>query len=503
MAFIIHGKNNRGSMETFKLNHVFSLSSSYDKPRTRARIANQRFLMTLLMVESDFLALIITGLASVVLRLWIEPDSLNTLVYIRLIPVIFVFFIIYMLAGLYPGSRIGPVEELRRLTIATSLAFLILATLTFWSKMGIQYSRLTYTSAWLLAILVVPAFRYIVRAIAIRVNAWGEPVAIIGAGEKTNKLVDILSKRHELGLKPVVVIEIPGSDNSRAADQWMKHMLPNLNRMFKQRHITTAIMVVEEAPEQLRSRLINENGLGLPHLILIPNVGFSASAPVLAYDFHHMLGLEVQRNLLSMPQKIFKRIIDLLLIFAGSIFLLPLFALIALAIVIESPGSVFFRHQRIGQNGIPFRVWKFRTMVPEADQLLKDLLASDPQARMEWESVHKLRHDPRNTRVGRLLRKTSLDELPQVINVLLGEMSLVGPRPIIEAEVSRYRDSFSLYKQVPPGITGLWQVSGRSNTTYEERVMLDHYYICNWSVWMDIYILIRTVRAVMETEGAC
>ena len=180
----------------------------------------------------------------------------------------------------------------------------------------------------------------------------------------------------------------------------------------------------------------------------------------------------------------------------------PLYIAIAIAIKQDSSGPIFYRQTRIGRKGRPFKAWKFRTMVPNADQVLKEYLISHPELRANWVQDRKLKYDPRITRLGRWLRRTSLDELPQLWNVLRGEMSLVGPRPIVHDEVKLYEEKFELYTQVLPGLTGLWQVSGRNNITYQERVNLDAYYVRNWSVWLDIYILIRTVWVVLMGVGA-
>jgi Undecaprenyl-phosphate galactose phosphotransferase WbaP len=171
-------------------------------------------------------------------------------------------------------------------------------------------------------------------------------------------------------------------------------------------------------------------------------------------------------------------------------------------IKLTSPGPVLFGHQRYGRDGQVFRAWKFRSMVQNANHILDEYLSNNPEAMREWLADHKLRNDPRVTPIGSLLRRFSLDELPQLFNVLLGHMSLVGPRPIVENEIERYADGYDLYRRVPPGITGLWQVSGRNNTTYQERVAFDRYYVRNWSVWLDLYILARTFRVVLQAEGA-
>jgi len=180
----------------------------------------------------------------------------------------------------------------------------------------------------------------------------------------------------------------------------------------------------------------------------------------------------------------------------------PLLAAIAILIKMNSPGPVFFGQQRIGQGGRRFIAWKFRSMVVDADRVLKEYLAKRPDLREEWERDQKLKNDPRVTRVGRILRKLSLDELPQLWNVIKGEMSLVGPRPIVQDELAKYGDKGTFYLKVKPGMTGLWQVSGRNDISYKERVELDVYYVRNWSVWLDLYILARTVWVVLFGKGA-
>ena len=170
---------------------------------------------------------------------------------------------------------------------------------------------------------------------------------------------------------------------------------------------------------------------------------------------------------------------------------------------LTSPGPILYRQARIGQGGRHFHIYKFRTMEVDADKKLAQYLESHPHLRQEWELNQKLENDPRITLVGRFLRKTSLDELPQLWNVVTGDMSFVGPRPIVDSEIERYGDCFNLYKQVQPGITGLWQVYGRNKTTYQRRVQLDEFYVENWSLILDLYILYRTFRTVLLREGAC
>jgi Undecaprenyl-phosphate galactose phosphotransferase WbaP len=197
-----------------------------------------------------------------------------------------------------------------------------------------------------------------------------------------------------------------------------------------------------------------------------------------------------------------KRAFDLALTVAGTPLLVPVVAVSAILVRLTSRGSIFYGQERIGRNGRRFKAWKLRTMYPDADAILGRWLEEHPDLAEEWAANHKLKRDPRITPLGRWLRALSIDELPQIWNVLTGEMSLVGPRPIVAAEIDKYAEQFEDYLRVMPGITGLWQVSGRNNTTYAERVELDAYYVQNWSLWLDLYIIACTVKVVLLGHGA-
>lgn len=197
-----------------------------------------------------------------------------------------------------------------------------------------------------------------------------------------------------------------------------------------------------------------------------------------------------------------KRAFDIFASAAGLIVLSPAFLAVAAFIKLTDRGNVFFGHKRVGRQGRSFKCWKFRTMVPNANEVLVEHLAANPEAEKEWLETQKLTNDPRITGIGEILRKTSLDEIPQLWNVLIGEMSLIGPRPIVRSELDRYGKDRRFYLLVRPGISGLWQVSGRSNTTYERRVELDRLYLENWSYKQDMTILFKTPMAVLKSEGA-
>ncbi|MFC2054874.1 undecaprenyl-phosphate galactose phosphotransferase WbaP [Chloroflexota bacterium] len=456
--------------------------------------------MTAWLLLADTCGLLLAGLAGFVLR-YVIADLFNPPFYWNLLALIPIFLILYALRGLYPAVGLSPVEELRRLSTTTSAVFLVFTAFTFWVRLAEYFSRLIIAFSWAFALITVPLCRWIFRTIATNSGFWGEPVVVIGDGQQTQRVVNFLLDRMRFGLRPILVLigqEKQTSDSSVPQISLNSYTSPSDSLPGLQ----TALLIDSELPIGIRDILLNGGRLHFRRLILISDLRWIGSLGVTPYDMEGLLGLEVRQNLLDPWHQRVKRTLDLLLSIILGILTLPITGLIALAIRLDTRGKIFYIHQRIGKDGEEINVLKFRSMIPEADQVLEDYLSTHPEAKAEWEKNHKLKNDPRVTSVGRLLRKTSLDELPQLWNVLLGELSLVGPRPIVEDEIVYYQKGFALYKQVRPGITGLWQTSGRTDTSYEERLRFDEYYVRNWSIWLDLYILLRTIWVVLRGEGA-
>jgi Undecaprenyl-phosphate galactose phosphotransferase WbaP len=241
---------------------------------------------------------------------------------------------------------------------------------------------------------------------------------------------------------------------------------------------------------------------GFHRILLMMDMHGLCSMGASAREVGGEIGLEVPQRLFHRGSAFAKRVLDSTAALIVLIVVSPLLLALAAAVKLTSRGPVFFAHQRLGRDGRAFKALKFRTMVIDGKRVMREWLKAHPECGEEWERDHKLKFDPRVTGLGRLLRRFSLDELPQLLNVMAGQMSLVGPRPIVTEEIEKYGRSYDLYKRVLPGITGLWQVSGRNNVTYEERVRFDEYYVRNWSVWLDVYILVRTVGTVLSGDGA-
>ncbi|MGB7191167.1 MAG: sugar transferase [Acidobacteriaceae bacterium] len=204
----------------------------------------------------------------------------------------------------------------------------------------------------------------------------------------------------------------------------------------------------------------------------------------------------------SFEYRVLKPLLDLVIVLLALPVALPLGLLVAGFVRLTSRGPILYQHRRIGRFQKPLDVWKFRTMYEDSDCVLEEHLSSNAEAREEWMRTHKLRDDPRVTPLGRLLRKTSLDEIPQLLNVLAGDMSVVGPRPIVDEERPKYGEHFRTYAYALPGITGLWQVSGRCDVNYPERVQMDVRYVEQWSLWMELKILAKTARVILQSKGA-
>ena len=402
-------------------------------------------------------------------------------------------------ARLLPGWGLGAVEELRRTVTLLTVAFVGLAVVLFLSKQAEDHSRLTLTLAYGFSLPLVPCGRMLVKKILIKTGRWGLPAALYGGGEATRRVIAALHEETGLGYTPVAVF-----DDDPARQGGSVSGVPVLGDM--RRHTRHAPMAILALPDIDRARLpaLLEGPLAhYKQIVLIPDLFEIPTLWVRSRDIAGVLGLEITSNLLDPLARFLKRTMDLVLVLLAAPLWIPLCLLIALAIRLEDGAAPLYFQQRLGKNSVLFNTMKFRTMVPDAERVLQEKLDADPALRAEWETHFKLRKDPRITRVGGLLRTTSLDELPQLINVLRGEMSLVGPRPLPAYHQQRLSArTQQLRTRLRPGLTGLWQISGRSDIGDEGLERWDAYYVRNWSVWLDLVILFRTIRAVLQRSGA-
>jgi len=418
--------------------------------------------------------------------------------YLALWPALGVVLAMFCATNLYPGVIYNAVAELRRLCLALFFGLLVIAALVIVTRNAV-YPRSLLVATWLIATILIPVLRTVVRGVACHSSWWGIPIAFFYTGEESCDILLELQTHPEIGLRPVVVFS-----ESPAARSHLSVPVVDLRLAAAVRAsgVELAMIVLPSAGSTKLLQNLESFDSVFPRLMIVHSSAAPCSVSVDARELRGRLAVDLKRNLLLPLPRLTKRAIDLLIIFATIPVIALTVAFLAALIKIESPGPAFFGHRRIGFGHTSFRIWKLRTMRLNADELLQNTLAGDEKMRQEWLLHRKLRHDPRVTRVGRLLRKTSLDELPQIWNVLRGEMSLVGPRPIVEEEIANYGQSFALYCRVTPGVTGLWQISGRNDVCCRDRVRLDSYYVRNWSPWLDLYILARTAKVVITGVGA-
>ncbi|PYE55898.1 undecaprenyl-phosphate galactose phosphotransferase WbaP [Deinococcus yavapaiensis] len=401
--------------------------------------------------------------------------------------------------GSYPGLGRSPQTELRLHTVSTFYTILAQLAVTF-AVHALDKSRLGIGLLWLLILLFGLPARALTRSFLIRFGWFGRPVSIIGAGKTGAATVRHLLAQPQYGLNPTAVYD----DNEDLVGAAL-HGVPivgTIQDAVERPQAVHAIISIPGARADVQRVLVNSIYEQYPVTWVTPDLPGVPNQALLPHSIGVNAALEIRNNLRSVRSRFIKRTIDLFAAFVGGVLISPILLLIALAITLDSPGPIVYRARRLGRGGREFACLKFRTMHRDADAKLQALLRVHPELREEFEATHKLRVDPRVTRVGTWLRRTSLDELPQLLNVLRGEMSLVGPRPIVEAETSKYGSIFGEYCRVMPGMTGYWQVNGRSDTTYEERVAMDNFYITNWSPWLDLVILMQTVHVVFKGRGA-
>ena len=471
---------------------IYQDKDFYSASQRSFALRHRRLVMSAFLLFSDVLAICIPILISIELWQQVRAD-INVKAHVSMIlPTILFLAFIYHLMALYPAIGMGPVEELKRLTISTFFGMLSLITISFFARNTTLFSRAALLISWTLITVSVPLSRKVFRRVAVSLGLWGIPTLIVGEKES------VLDLRRHLYLHPLngflPVLCISGQ---------VKDIFPDGGEeTFCISQIQTLIIVDGSSNLDAVRYLVTQNRYRFKHILLLFDEGDAGPlwfTPVNILDY---MGLEVVRNLLNPTQRNAKRIMEIALIVLSTPILVFLFAVIMLLIRLDTRGPVFYKQRRVGLGGKEIWIWKFRTMVHDAEADLPERLKRNPDLQEEWGEYFKLKNDPRITNIGRLLRRTSLDELPQVWNVLKGQMSLIGPRPIVEEEIPLYGEAFEIYKQVSPGITGLWQISGRNDLPYQERVRLDVYYIQNWSIWLDVHILAHTILTTVQAQGA-
>ena len=414
-----------------------------------------------------------------------------------------VFLLALAFAGIY-SKHYTSAQMLEKLFKAClgGIAFSII--LMFLTQVSGQVSRL-YVGLFAIIVYSLVVIEKYITALCIRkMPGLQIPVLVVGAGKTADAAIEEGKNNVFINYRVAGFLEDFTPSSCYADTYPILGGFDDMEKVVAETGIQDIIITAPGLPQNQLNHLLYRAQTLVPYVSVVPNlVGVPMSNAELESFFDtHIMVLNIKNNLAFRPNQIIKRIFDIVCTVCGGILIAPILIAIFIWVKLDSPGPAFFKHRRVGKDGKEFNCYKFRSMVVDSKERLEKLLATDPKAREEWERDFKLKNDPRITKSGAFLRKTSLDELPQLLNVLKGEMSLVGPRPIVQKEVPKYGDYIKEYYMVLPGITGLWQASGRSDIDYPERVAMDRWYVHNWSVWLDIILIWRTFFAVIHSRGA-
>lgn len=448
----------------------------------------------LLLFISDLAAVLLSFMLGYFVRSLMGGDGWHLSVLVNsLLPrsyLLFVYPFVFAYEGLYT-KRLTDWEERRRCLRGVVIGSALLTIILFMVRLWIVSRFVVFLSGVFGAVLV-PLFRTVLKRLLVKLHLFQQPLVIIGSGSASQLLERELGTHSTMGYVVVSRIARTGPEQTVAA-------------LLQQAEIPAGAQVVVLADcfsEQELRRIFEYAENRFAEIMVLPSLSLLVSSTAEVEQIGSLLVLKYRYNLL-IPVNIWtKRVFEFVMSLILTIIFLPLFGVLALLVKLSSPGPVFFRQPRVGKGGKVFTCLKFRTMYQDAEVRLQEILQRSPAVRQEWEQFARITDDPRVTPIGRFLRRFSLDELPQLFNVLKGEMALVGPRPYLVSEMPKVGEYLKTIVRVRPGLSGLWQVSGRSELPFQERMILDEFYIRNWSLWLDFSILVRTVKAVLTGRGA-
>jgi Undecaprenyl-phosphate galactose phosphotransferase WbaP len=465
------------------------------------RYGGGRVARTTVLAAADLLALAVAAAAAYLLyALPVLEQSIT--VYVGLAPLLLLFIAGYAQAGLYPGFGLGPVETLRRLTYVTAFGFLVLAGFAFALKLPpLYYSRVSFALALVFSVLALPLARALVWLAAGRREWWREPVVVVGTGARAVRAIRSIQASDHLGYRPVGVLA-PRPHTAGVAIEGVP-VCGGLESAasLAARGIRVALLEIDQS---LDPAIVDRLQRHFHHVVLLREFDDLPVEGIQIRNLGGVVGIEYTNNLLIHRNRIVKRALDIVLGIAALVVAAPFIAIAVALVKAIDRGPAFFRQRRSGLDGETITVPKIRTMRVDAEDYLEEQLEANPDLRAEWQNGYKLKRDPRLIPiVGRAFRRFSIDELPQLWTVVIGRMSLVGPRPFPDYHLQQFPPAFlELRRRVRPGLTGLWQVTVRSEGGIEKQQAFDTYYIRNWSVWLDLYVLARTIAAVASGRGA-
>ncbi len=479
------------------------MKSENDQTKKSTLLETRSSIVNTLLILLDVVTISAAVIISAGIRYLLEPimgGAVNWPLILRGL----VFYVIFSILlawfnGLYPGFGLAAVHEMQKVLYVVSLASVFLGVFLFLQQLALAYSRMIFILTWFLSALFMMLGRFALRNRFSKFKWWGIPMVVVGSQENVSPVIEKLLQSRRLGFRPVFCFDPLQKSTEPIHDIPVLTSKQDLQQVVNQNGIQHVVFT--DPIDNILALNFHWIRDVFPNILFVLNTAPFGSLWVRTIDLHGILAIETNYHLLNKRETVIKRILDMFLTLLLLLFTWPIFLVLAILVRVDSKGPIFYTQARLGQDGKIFESFKFRTMYDQADEMLHDLLERDPAAKQEYETYHKLTNDPRVTRVGKVFRRYSLDELPQLFNVLKGDMNLIGPRSYLPRELPTMGKSARIILKVKPGLTGWWQVMGRNATSFKERLHLDEYYISNWSIWLDIYIMIKTVWVLINGKG--
>ena len=465
------------------------------------------YILPFIVILSYYIAIILAETLTLKFCEYLMPQKFNLDIplsyYYIWVPIVFIFFLIYTGAH----KRMIPFwDVIKNIFCANFYSTIIAIFILYLIHEDLRLiSRLYIIILFVMTFICLCFVRQILVYICNYLNIFKESVIVIGASKTAESLIKYFNTNNCFGVNIVGIVEYGITTPYLEKNYYIIKNVSNLKDYIRKIGIKTVIIAQPEINKQALVNLITDIQPVVKNILFIPNL---SGTPIANLDIKRLYTedvvlLNVRNNLAHKRNILIKRIFDFIVSLIICIPVIPIIIICAIWVKLDSKGPIFYNAKRIGKDGKEFTCYKFRSMYINGDELLKKYLAKNPEAQKEWDEFQKLHDfDPRVTKAGKIMRKTSLDELPQILNVLKGEMSLVGPRPYLPREIKMIGQYMDIITSTVPGITGYWQVNGRSDVTFEGRLKMDNWYIRNWSIWIDMVLLLKTIKAVFFSKGA-
>lgn len=464
------------------------------------------YILPFLLGLGDYLGIVIAEKLTLSICYAIFPNDFQLIIpklyFWVWIPAIFLFFLFYVGAH----RRMIPFwEVIKNFFYASFYSTVASIFILYLMHRVSELSRLYVVLFFIMSFVILCIIRQILVYICNRLDTMKEPIIFIGANEITEAIIKFFKTNNCFGVRVIGIIDDAFSSNYLQQKYRLLKNSDEAKKYLQASGVKTVIITMPNINQDKLSTIVANIQPVVKNILFVPNI---VGVPVANLEIkrlytENVVLLNAKNNLASLRNKFIKRLFDIVMSLILCVPIIPIILLTCIWVKIDSKGPIFFNAKRIGKNGRTFTCYKFRSMYMNSDKILADYLAKNPEAKAEWDEFQKLHDfDPRVTKAGKIMRKTSIDELPQIFNVLKGEMSLVGPRPYLPREIQKMGRYFSIIVTTVPGITGYWQVNGRSDVTFEGRLKMDDWYIRNWSVWMDMVLMLKTIQAVFFSKGA-